>query len=196
MDLTPEQREALTILQTEAPTIRQLRSQVQRLIRQAASAGIPWPTIAQETGLTVRDVFMIVSSEEPEKQLAVAGVVMAAVERPLRLVLLRVDDVSKASGTSVVATGHVDPVTGYASLSWRGRRSRFVTVPVGEWRAMPTVENVTAVEWLEPIHDHDGSSRLLVIDDPLDDTARELVGLLGAESVADARARDVGKRWR
>jgi hypothetical protein len=194
VDHTREQVNALSALRAEAGGIREFRTRLQGLVRQAASAGISWSLIAHETGMTVRDVFVIVSSDDPERQLAAAGVVMADVERPLRLVLVRVDDASRASGTGVAATGHLDPVTGYASLSWRGSRSRFVNVPVGEWRAMPTVENVTAVEWLESIHGHGGSSRLLVIDDPLDDTARELVGLLGAENVADAHARDVGVR--
>ena len=127
----------------------------------------------------------MVNSEDPDGELVRAGVALADPERPLRLVLRGLDDYSKVSGTGVVATGHLDPVTGYASLSWRGGRSRFVNLPVSEWRG-PVVESSVAVEWLEEMHSHGGASRLLVLDDPLDDGAHQLARLLGAESAGAA----------
>jgi hypothetical protein len=185
MELTAEQQAALGDLRVQRGEIRQFQSELRFVVRRAAALGVPWHLIAAEVGLRVREVLLMVNSEDPDGELARAGVALADPERPLRLALLRLDDYSRVSGTGVVATGHLDPVTGYASLSWRGGRSRFVNLPVGEWQR-PTAENSVAVEWLEDIHSREGTSRLLVLDEPLDDTARALAHLLGANSAGAA----------
>jgi hypothetical protein len=184
VELTAAQQAALGDLRVQRTQMRQFQSELRSVVRRTAALGVPWHVIAAEVGLRVREVLLMVNSEDPEGELARAGVALADPERPLRLALLRLDDYSKVSGTGVVATGHLDPVTGYASLSWRGR-PRFVNLPVSEWRG-PTAENSVAVEWLEDIHSHGGSGRLLVLDEPLDDNARALALLLGAESAGAA----------
>ncbi len=169
----------------------ELRVWLRSLVQRAAQVGVPWVQIGEELGLRPEDVFIMVSGVDAEPSSWAVGLAVVHPDRPLRVAVVRTGERSRVTGDVIAGMGHIDPVTGYLSLSIRGPHARFENARLGDW-----LERSEGADWRAGLPwSEDGSSpeaehRLLLIDAPLDDHARSLAALVGAISQVARHAVD------
>jgi hypothetical protein len=191
VELSHDQQEALTELRAERAVVDEFRVWLRSLVRRAAQLGLPWAQIAEELGLRSQDVFVMVSGVDAESSSWTAGLAVVHPDRPLRVAVARTDARSRVTGEVIAGVGHIDPVTGYLSLSIRGSHARFENARLGDWLDRAEAGGGSpGLPWLNDDFGPEAEHRLLLVDAPLDERARSLAAMVGA--IHDAAMRDAG----
>jgi hypothetical protein len=186
-----DQREVLAELRAERATVNEFRLWLRDLVRRLAQIGVPWAQIGEELGLRSQDVFVMVGGVDAEPSSGSAALAVVHPDRPLRVAIVRTDERSRATGDVIVGVGHLDPVTGYLSLSIRGPHARFENARLSDWLGRAgSGDGSRGLPWLNDDFGSEAEHRLVLMDAPLDERARSLAALVGA--VDEAAMREAG----